>query len=148
MNANIGKLTSCDNCVCENSKHFCGGSSTCEMACHDFRGCHDFSMQHIRYACSPGASPEPEKKGGSKVGLAVGLALLVVAVASVAAFVYFKRSIAPRLSRIPGNDLLDEALVSDRELKDSVSGGSATLRSVASTNNAVQGVGQSDYNEL
>jgi len=107
------------------------------MTCHDPKGCHSFyDSGRVNYGCASA----PAKKEGSKVGLAVGMTALIAAVGFGAVFVYYKRSIAPRLSRIPGNDLLDEALVSDAEMK--------AVGSVGSTNNAVQGVGQSDYNEL
>jgi hypothetical protein len=39
MNANLNMAVTCDNCVCENSHHFCTAEgSTCEMTCDDPKG--------------------------------------------------------------------------------------------------------------
>jgi hypothetical protein len=138
----LDRWSQCDKCVCENVKHYCSEGDSCIMRCDDPNGCYSFASTKIRYGCD--AAPVTKQK--SKLGVAIGACFAVIAALCVGAVIYYKRSIEPRLSRVPGGNVLDDPLVSDQELKEGTlneRGG----RSVAATNNAV-GVGQSDYNEL
>jgi hypothetical protein len=76
MNENPNNMVDCDECVCETSRHQCVGGSSCQMACHDRKGCYDFSNSALLYGCQSTKNSGAKSDTGTIAGICLAVAAL------------------------------------------------------------------------